>query len=237
MTPLAASFDAPGTVLLAAMVLVLLAPPLVPYEPLWEVAAGLGWAALAAAVVAFRIAPRGGSLTPYRYALHRTAGNLALLLVAGHVAVMVAGDPFLLDYLGWMMPRHVLAGVLATLAFVLAVTSREPALPRPLSVGGRSRAFHAWVGIAAGGLTGWHVLASSTKLLGSWRYGVLALLFLGLVAPALAGRFGRKRHRPPAGEPFSRAAAPGSLQVAALLLAFAALLAAVPHIVAELFRG
>ncbi|MEK0083471.1 hypothetical protein [Benzoatithermus flavus] len=239
MIPLAAPLDATGVVLLAAFLLVLLCPPLVAYEPLWEVAASLGYAAVAATVLTFRVVPRRSHLTPYRFSLHRIAGNLALALVLAHVLTMVAGDPFMLDYLGWMMPLHVLAGVLAALAFVLAVTSREPALPRRLRLGARSRTFHAWSGIAASTLTTWHVLASSSKLLDSWRYGLLALVFLALPAPALSDRLGGFRERrpaPAASEPFSRAGARGMLRISALIGAIAVLLATAPHVV-RLLRG
>lgn len=239
MIPLMAPLDATGVALLATFLLVLLCPPLVAYEPLWEVAASLGYAAVAATILTFRIVPRRGHLTPYRLSLHRIAGDLALALVLAHVLTMVAGDPFMLDYVGWMMPMHVLAGVLAALAFVLAVTSREPALPRRLRLGARSRTFHAWIGIAASALTTWHVLASTSKLLGSWRYGLLALVLLALPAPAFSDRLGIVRERrltPAASEPFSRAGAPGLARISGLIGVIAVLLAAVPHAI-RLLRG
>ena len=40
---------------------------------------------------------------------------------------MVALDPFMLDYLGWMMPLHVLLGVLAL--WLLLLVGRQPASP------------------------------------------------------------------------------------------------------------
>lgn len=239
MTRLVAPFDAPGLALLAALALALLAPPLVPYEPLWEIAASFGWAALAATILTFRIVPlaRRGGLTPYRYSLHRTAGHLALALVAAHALTMIAGDPFVVEYLGWAMPRHVLAGLLAALAFLLATASREPALPRRLRLGGGSRGFHSWAGIAAGGLTAWHVLASSTKLVGAWRYALMALLFVALLAPSLQGRLGLARRvaaAPPTGEPFGRVGTGGVARLVAVLAALALLLGVAPHLVAHL---
>jgi hypothetical protein len=242
MTSLLAPLDGPGAALVAVLALALLWPPLVPFEPLWEVAAALGWAAIVATILAFRIVPaarlRGGR-TAWRFSWHRITGDLALLLVALHVGVMVAGDPFVLDYLGWMMPIHVLAGVLAALAFLLAVLSREPALPAWLRLGG-SRHLHVWAGIAAGGLTGWHVLAASSKLLAPWRYGLLAALFLALLAPAARGLVAGPTRRPPAparSAPRGSAGTAGLLRLVALLGVFALLLGAVPHLALWLRQG
>ena len=95
---------------------------------------------------------------------------------------MVALDPFMLDYLGWMMPLHVLLGVLALLALLLAATTREPLAGRrmPLPAGPR---FHAWCGIAAGALLAAHVLMSSSRLTEPWR---MALVAGALALPPLA---------------------------------------------------
>ena len=70
----------------------------------------------------------GAALTAYRFTLHRAAGDALLLLGLLHVAVMVAADPFMLDYLGWMMPLHVLVGVVAIVLLALVILGREPAL-------------------------------------------------------------------------------------------------------------
>ena len=197
MTPrvrrLLAPFDRLGGLLLLAFLAALLLPPVVPYEPAWELAAGLGYAACCAAILCFRLAPPPPD--SYRLALHRTAGDAALALVAAHVAVMIAADPFVLDYLGWMMPLHVLPGALAAVAMLLAVATREPALRLPPGLRGGPR-LHAWAGIVAGALAGAHALASSTKLTAGWRAALLASAFLVLLAPAVEGQIRKHRRRP-----------------------------------------
>jgi hypothetical protein len=168
-------------VLLAAV----LSPPVVPYEPLWEVAAGTGYAACCAFVLAFRLAPVPQvATTPFRFALHRAAGDAALALVAAHAAVMLAADPFVLDYLGWMMPIHVAAGLVGAAALLLAVVTREPAarraLPRPASPG-----LHAWAGIAAGAFAALHVLMASSKFVAVRGYALTGCVFAAVVISAI----------------------------------------------------
>jgi hypothetical protein len=226
--------------LLAGLLAVLLVPPLVPYEPAWEVAASLGYAACAALVTVFRLVPMPGmTFRSCGFAMHRTAGDAALALAAGHVAVMLLADPFMLDYLGWMMPLHVMAGVLAAAALLLAVVSREPALRLMRRLGGPR--LHAWSGLAAGALAAAHVLTASSKFTASWKQALLAGFFLALLAPAAVGlaRRGRRRLAMP---PFSRTLPPlrepaeagDILGLLATLGILAALLAAVPGLVRHL---
>jgi hypothetical protein len=208
-----------------------LAPPVVPYEPAWEIAAGAGYAACCAFVLAFRLTPVPRvAMTPFRFALHRWAGDAALALVAAHVAVMVAADPFVLDYLGWMMPIHVAAGLVGAAALLLAVATREPALrralPRPASPG-----LHAWAGIAAGVFAALHVLTASSKFVDPWGYAVTGSVFAVLMIFAVRSLLGWTRPvLPRRGEPFS--AAPADLYgLLAVLGACTVLFVAVPSLV------
>lgn len=231
---LAAPLDPPGAGLLAALLAALLIPPLVPFELAWEVAASLGYGACAALLLTFHIAPvLPGMMTSWRFTLHRVAGDAVLALVAGHVGIMLALDPFVLDYLGWLMPVHVLLGLLASIGLVLAVTTREPALPAWLRRGGRR--LHAWVGIVALALTAAHVLASATKPIGIWRLVLLgaALLVVALrplrrLALGAAPVPGDRRH---AGD--VRDAVAGLLALVGLIVA---LLVAAPQLLV-LLRG
>jgi hypothetical protein len=181
-----------------------LAPPVVPYEPAWEIAAGAGYAACCAFVLAFRLTPVPRvAMTPFRFALHRWAGDAALALVAAHVAVMVAADPFVLDYLGWMMPIHVAAGLVGAAALLLAVATREPALRRALPRAA-SPGLHAWAGIAAGVLAALHVLMASSKFVGLRGYALTGCVFAALVILAVGSLVGRtwpapRRHSEPFG--------------------------------------
>jgi hypothetical protein len=175
--------DAPALVLLGLLLVVVCVPPSAPLEPVWDTAAGLGYAACAALIVAVRLAP---AVAVDRFPLHRLAGHAAVVLVAAHVAVMLAGEPMLLDYLGWLMPGYVLLGVVAALVLPLAATGLEPAVPQPLRLGGRR--WHAWLGIAAATLTAAHVLAAALKPIGAWRLAFLgAVLLLPLVVPLARG--------------------------------------------------
>lgn len=223
-------YDPRSVGLVAAMVAALLLPPMFAYEPVWEVAAGLGYAGCAAAIAVFAVppAPRP-NLTAYRFAVHRIAGNALLALGILHVAVMTALDPYLLDYLGWMMPLHVILGVLALLAFLLAVATREPWLRHrlPLPAGA---AFHAWTGIAGGALLAAHVLLSSTRLTASWRTAALAAALALPPAIAVLGLLGRRT--PPRGEPTAPGGAGRFLMLA--LLGIFVLMVAVPTLVAGL---
>src|SRR5262245_1862289 len=119
-------FRHPGSALaVAAMTLALLAPPIVTYEAIWEVASALGYLAAAAAILCVLTRPgSGAALTTYRFTFHRVAGDALLLLALLHVAVMVAADPFMLDYLGWMIPLHVLVGVAAIVLLALVILGR-----------------------------------------------------------------------------------------------------------------
>ena len=226
-------YDRRSLLAVGALAAALLLPPVVAYEPVWEVASGLGYAACAAAIAVFAVppAPRP-NLTSYRFAVHRVAGNALVALVLAHVAVMVALDPFLLDYLGWMMPLHVLLGVAALLALLVAAATREPWIRRrlPLPAGAR---FHAWSGIAGGALLAAHVLMSSSRLTASWRTAVLAAALALPPLAAAAGVLGR-RTAPPRAEPATAAGAGRTLLIA--LLAFLVLMVAVPALVAGL-RG
>ena len=141
-----------GALALVAMLLAILAPPLVTYELAWEIASALGYVAAAAAVLCMLVRPAPGMpQRAYRFALHRAAGDVLVLLALLHVAVMVAADPFMLDYLGWMMPPHVMVGVLATLLLALVALGREPTFTRrPRWLAGAG--FHAWAGIAGAAL-------------------------------------------------------------------------------------
>ena len=226
-------YDARTLATVAALCAALLLPPIVAYELVWEVAAALGYAACAAAIAVFAVPPAPRRfLTPYRFSVHRVAGNALLTLAVLHVAVMVALDPFMLDYLGWMMPLHVLLGVLALLALLLAAATREPWARRrlPLPAGPR---FHAWSGIAAGALLAAHVLMSSSRLTEPWR---MALVAGALALPPLAGAAALLVRRPTASasEPFSAARAGRTLLLG--LLGVFALLVGIPALVAGL-RG
>jgi hypothetical protein len=219
-----------GIGLVAALLAALLTPPLVPYELVgWEIAASLGYAACVALLLTFRAAPiLPGSMTPHRFTLHRVAGHAAGVLVVGHVAVMLALDPLLVDYLGWLMPAHVLFGVLAGAGLLLA-TTREPALPSALRVGGGSRRWlHVWLGTAAMAFTVAHVLASGKKLIGVWRPALLGAALLLVLLPPLWRIAGGGVRSPPtdhAGVSRTRAAAAGLLTLLGIL---AVLLAAAP---------
>ena len=227
----------PGSVLaVAAMTVALFAPPLVTYEAAWEVAAALGYVAAAAAVLCELTRPgTGAALTAYRFTLHRAAGDALLLLGLLHVAVMVAADPFMLDYLGWMMPLHVLVGVAAIVLLAMVVLGREPALwARPRWLGGVG--FHAWAGLAGALLLVLHVLLSSTRLTATWRF-LLVGAALGLppvftAAMRMAGRRARGQTWPVRGATRSRAVRAVLVAVVALLVAFLG----VPGVVA-LWRG
>lgn len=186
-----APFDVLGLTMLAMLLVALLAPPALVYEPVWELAAGLGYAACCAAVLTLRVSPRPRvAMTAYRFSLHRVAGNAFLVLVALHVAVMVAGDPFVLDYLGWTMPWHVLAGMLGAVALMLAVTTREPVLRGWLRLPGDPR-LHGWSAIAAALLVAAHVLPTAGKPTTVWRGALLAVLLAALFLWATGGRAGR----------------------------------------------
>lgn len=227
MPRLAAPLDPAGMALLAALLAGLLVPPLVPYELGWEVAASLGYAACAALLLTFRVAPvLPGSMTSYRFTLHRVAGDAAMALALGHVAVMLATDPFVWDYLGWLMPIHVLLGVLAAAGLLLVVATREPVVPARWRVGGRR--LHAWLGIAAAALTAAHAVTSTTKAIDPWRPALLAAPLLLVLLPPLA-RLTAGGPPPPGREPTPpiRAAV---LQVLALLGLVAVVLVAAPRL-------
>lgn len=174
-------FDTLGTAAVAALLAALLTPPLLAYEIAWEIAASLGYGACVALILCLRAAPAAPArLTAYRFTLHRVAGDAALALVAAHVAVMLAADPFVLDYLGWQAPRHVLFGMVGAIALAVALATREPVLPARLRRGGRR--LHAWIGIAAmAGVLG-HLWTSSGKPSAIWRD---ALLLTALALPTL----------------------------------------------------
>jgi hypothetical protein len=142
-----------------------------------------------AGVIAMRLAPAPhGALTPYRFRVHRLASYAVLLLVGLHISVMAIGDPFMLDYLGWMMPVHILVGVVAALALLLAVATREPSLHLMRRRIARQPAVHAWIGLAAIGATLAHVLLSASKLVAVWRPYLLAAALAWLAWPALRRR-------------------------------------------------
>ncbi|MGD9507229.1 MAG: hypothetical protein AB7I59_22570 [Geminicoccaceae bacterium] len=173
-----------GAVALLAMLLAVLAPPLVTYELAWEIASALGYVGAAAAVLCMLVRPAPGMpQRAYRFAMHRAAGDALVLLALLHVVVMVAADPFMLDYLGWMMPPHVMVGAVATVLLALVALGREPAFPRrPSWLGGAG--FHAWAGILGALLVAVHVVWSSTRLTADWR--ALAIVGALAVPPLLA---------------------------------------------------
>ena len=226
-------YDRRSLAVILALSAALFLPPVVTYEPVWELASGLGYAGCAAVVAVFAVPPSPRpNLTPYRFAVHRHAGHAVLVLGSLHVAVMTALDPFMLDYLGWMMPLHVLLGVAAFLAWFLAMATREPRLRHRLGLPAGA-AFHAWTGILGGALLAGHVLMSSTRLTATWRS---ALLAGALALPPAAAAFGlvRRRAEPPQGEPVAAAGAGRTLLLA--LLGFLAGVLAVPALVVGL-RG
>lgn len=184
-----------GTAALAAMLLAVLAPPLVTYELAWEIASALGYVAAAAAVLCVLVRPAPGMpQRAYRFALHRAAGDALVLLALLHVVVMVAADPFMLDYLGWMMPPHVMTGVVATVLLALVTLGREPAFARrPAWLAGAG--FHAWAGIAGAMLVAVHVVWSSTRLTADWR--MLAIGGALALPPLLAAGLRLSGSRPP----------------------------------------
>ena len=186
----------PGSALaVAAMTAAFLAPPFVGYEAAWEIATALGYVAAAAGLVCVLVRPgAGAAMTAYRFTLHRTAGDALLLLGLLHVGVMVAADPFLLDYLGWMMPLHVLVGILAILLLAVAVSGREPVWRRRPRWLGSTR-LHAWVGILGVALVALHVLMSSTRLTESWRIVLVALALAVPPAMATMARLTGRRER------------------------------------------
>jgi hypothetical protein len=186
--------DALGVAALVLLLIALLSPPLVAYELAWELSASLGYAACVAMVLCFRSAPLAPErLSVHSFKLHRVAGHAAAALVVAHVAVPVAADPFVLDYLGWQAPRHVLFGMLAALALAAALVTREPRLPARLRRGGKR--LHAALGVAAvAGLLG-HVWVSSAKPVSAWQSALVLAALLLPTLPAL-GRLLGARFRP-----------------------------------------
>jgi hypothetical protein len=219
--------DLLGAGLMAALLLVLLFPPLVAYEPVWEAAASLGYVACFALIVTLRLAPAARhAARSYRFAVHRAAGLACIASVAAHVGVMVAGDPFVPDYLGWLMPLHVLAGLLGAAALLLATATREPVLRSALPLGGGPR-LHAWSGFVAGALVAGHVIGSSSKLTAPWQPLLVAGVFVALLIP-VSGRGGSATSAP------VRVTGTDINTLLALLGALAILLMAAPALVARL---
>jgi hypothetical protein len=91
-----------------------------------------------------------------------------------------------LDYLGWLMPLHVLAGLLGAVALLLATATREPALRLALRLGGRPRV-HAWSGYVAGALVAGHAITSSSKFTASWQPLLVAGVYVALLIPVSGG--------------------------------------------------
>jgi hypothetical protein len=218
--------DPLGAGLLAALLLVLLAPPPVAYEPVWEVAASLGYVACCALILTLRLAPAARhAVRSYRFAIHRAAGLACVACVTAHVAVMVAGDPFVLDYLGWLMPLHVLAGLLGAVALLLATVTREPVLRLARRLGGGQRR-HAASGFVGAALVAGHVIGSSSKFTAPWQPLLVAGVFVALLIPAFGG--GPSRSVP------ARATRADIDTLLVLLGALAILLVAAPVLVARL---
>lgn len=191
MARLHALVDPLGMGVLVVLLGAILVPPFVPYGLAWEVAAWLGYGACAALLMTFRGAPiRPGAITAPRFTWHRVAGDAAVLLVTAHVAVMLVLDPFVRDYLGWLMPVHVLLGVVAGLILLLATALREPALPSRLRLLG-GRRLHTWLGIVAMGFVAAHVVTSATRPIASWRLALLGAALLVVALPPVARVLGR----------------------------------------------
>lgn len=221
--------DVLGTAAITALLAALLTPPLVAYEVAWEVAAALGYAGCAALILCLRAAP--APLSAYRYTLHRVAGDLAVALVTGHVAVMLAADPFVLDYLGWQAPVHVLFGMVGGAALLAALATREPVLPAGWRRG--NRWLHTWLGVAAmAGIVG-HLWVATAKPAAVWRDGLVVAALVVVTMPALARATGMTAAPPRTGD---RGTAGMVRAVLAVLGLTAALLVAAPQL-AALLRG
>ena len=192
-------------------------------------AAALGYAACVALILCLRAPPT--PLTAYRFTIHRVAGDLALALVAGHVVVMLAADPFVLDYLGWQAPWHVLFGMAGGAALIAALATREPLLPARWRRGDRK--MHAWIGITAmAGILG-HLCVDTAKPSTIWRDALLAAALAVPVLPPLARTVGLTSKPPRAVE---RDTAGMVRAVLASLGLIAAMLIAAPRLAAML-RG
>lgn len=184
------------TVLFAGVVVLpFLLPPYVPLEPAWEISAGLGYLACAAGAVCCALGWRRriGSwpvAVPRALDVHRLGGHVVWLATLGHVAVMLAFDPAVLEYLTWTMPWDVVAGFAATGALAVVVLTKTPRR-RPALRRLRLPSAHVVFTLVFVALTVFHVAFGQSKLIESWQ---IPVVLGGLVVTALPSLLDRLSH-------------------------------------------
>ncbi len=197
-------------VLLAAC---MLAPILIisifPFPPgirlLWDWANAMGYMAMAVCLLLFVYKGRPHSFPAYSgrfFAnLHRDLGYVVILLIGGHIGVLLAIEPLLLEYLKPTAPLHILSGLLATILMLLLLAFSIFPLRRLLWRDYHLfRHVHAMVAITALGLLFYHILLSGFYLNSYWKKGLLAAVTVSVVAyytmdkvPAVPARASRVR--------------------------------------------
>ena len=153
---------------------------------IWDWANAMGYMALAICLFLFVYKGRARSFPAYSgrfFAnLHRDLGYIAMLLLAGHVGILLAAEPLLLEHLKPTAPLHMLAGLLALILMLLLVGSSIPALRRRLWPDYHLfRHFHAVAAVAIVVLTFFHVLHSGFYLNSPWKIGLALALVLGVL--------------------------------------------------------
>lgn len=158
--------------------------------PLWDAGIGLGYAALACAVVLYLYPLRGDGL-PHRrlftLSQHRRIGWIALGLGGLHVAALLMIQPQLWRYLIPSAPLYMLCGLVALVSLAVLVatglTARKAlrrtsaASPQPSSV-----SWHSLLAALLPALLGAHMVGSGQLLDSPIKVGVASLL---LVLPLL----------------------------------------------------
>lgn len=183
--------------MLLPVMLASLWPPAPGIHTLWDWANGMGYLALALCLFLFAYKGR-----PRRYPaysgrffanLHRDLGYIALALLAGHVGILLAAEPLLLEHFKPTAPLHMLSGLLALLLMALLVLFSVPTLRRRLWPDYHLfRHVHAVLAVAVIALTLYHVVVSAFYLNAVWKQSVLLLS-----AAAIVISYGALRQREP----------------------------------------
>lgn len=161
---------------------------------IWDVGAGIGYAALVFAVALYLYPLRGGIAHRRLFSLsqHRRIGWIALSLAGGHAVILLVAQPLIGHYLLPSTPFYMLCGIAAFIALAVLVATgirarsalREIASPgdRPPSI-----AAHALLAALLLALLGAHIIGSG-QMVDSPAKVITACALLGLAALGSAWR-------------------------------------------------
>lgn len=144
---------------------------------LWDLANGVGFAAIVCVLVLSLETGRGLGAVKR----HERIAWFCLILVLLHAGIFLVSDSVVIEYLKLSAPMYMLVGIGATLLLLALAVSSQPSIRRRLWAGHASfKQIHWWLAMSMLGLAVYHVAGSAFYLRAFWQQALFVVAMIAL---------------------------------------------------------